>query len=151
MIYTDLQVRQAIESVVQANAPNAVIYPWWVLGANPGMWAAMLKSPNDGGRVHGYVFTRIGDVGREVGMRCVEHTWTYDLWGFHHYSTGNKTSNTDLDFIAELDAISAAFDAVGNLPPQLKRREPLNWTVDLNVYGGELLHFANTNVTLIAC
>lgn len=151
MTYTDQQVREAIEAVVQAAAPNAVIYNWWILGANPGMWAAMLKSPSDGGRVHGYVFTRVGDVGREVGMRCVEHTWTYDLWGFHHYATGNKTANTDFDFITELDAIAAGFDNVAALPAQLKRREPLNWDVDLNVYGGELLHFARTNVTLIAC
>lgn len=151
MIYTDAQVRTAIEAVIVAAAPLAVVYPWWVLGADSAIWAGVLKSSSDGNRVHGYVLTRSRNVGVERGLRCVERTWSYDVWGFHHYSTGNRTANSDLDFNAELDAIALAFDDVASLPAQLKRRDPLEWQVDLNVYGGELLHFAVGQLTLEAC
>lgn len=151
MLYTDQDVRNAILSVLQPAVPLAVVYPWWALGANSNLWPGLLESAADGGRIHGYVFTRISTTSRETTMRCVEHTWTYDLWGFHHYSTGSSTSNSDLDFVAELDAINAAFDDAGSLPAPLKRRTPLSWNIDLQVYGGQLLHFGYANLSLIAC
>jgi hypothetical protein len=151
MTYTDAQVRTAIETVIQTAAPLAVVYPWWVLGAKQDIWPGLVRSASDGNRAHGYVFTRSRDEGIEKAMRCVDHLWTYDLMGFHYYSTGTKAANTDLTFNAELDAIAAAFDDVASLPAALKRRQPLQWNVDLNVYGGELLHFAVGSLTIEAC
>lgn len=84
-------------------------------------------------------------------MRCVRHDWIYDIWAFHHYSTGTSSGNSDFAFHAELDAISAAFDDVASLHAALKRRQPITWRVDLQVYGGELMHFAVGQLQLEAC
>lgn len=151
MTYTDAQVRTAIEGVIQTAAPLAVVYPWWVLGTKPDMWPGSLRASADGNRVHAYVFTRSRDEGVEKAMRCVDRLWTYDLWAFHYYSTGTKTANSDLTFNAELNAVAAAFDDVATLTAALKRRQPLQWNIDLNVYGGELLHFAVGSLTIEAC
>jgi hypothetical protein len=151
MIYSDNEVRNAILSIIQGAAPLAIVYPWWALGANTMLWPGMLQSPNDGNRIHGYVFTRIETRSKETAMRCVEKTWVYSIWGFHHYSTGTSSSNTDLDFVAEIDAINDAFNDIGNLPAPLKRRNPLDWGLDLHIYGGELLHMGYTQLQMIAC
>jgi len=149
--YTDAQIRTAVESVITTAAPLAVVFPWWALGIKQDMWPGSLRSASDSNRVHGYVITRTADEGREVAMRCVERTWSYDVWGLHYHATGNKTANSDLSFNLELDAITAAFDDVATLPAALKRRSPIRWTIDLNVYGGELLHFAVGQITIDPC
>ena len=149
--YTDAQIRTAIEGVITTAAPLAVVFPWWALGVKQDMWPGMLRSSADSNRVHGYVITRTSDEGREVAMRCVERTWSYDIWGLHYYQTGTKASNSDLTFQAELDAITTAFDDVANLTAALKRRSPIRWTIDLNIYGGELMHFAVGQITIDPC
>ena len=151
MTYTESDVRSAIESLIQTAAPNAVVFPWWVLGYQRDVWPGLLRSDADGGKVHGYVITRSMSDGTETGMRCVRRYWSYEIWGFHYYATGNKTSNTDLTFNAEFDAITTAFDDVSTLAASLQRRQPPKWNVDLGVYGGELLHFAVGTITIEAC
>lgn len=151
MTYTDAQVRAQIASVISAAASSAVVFPWWVLGVKQDMWPGMLRSSSDSNRVHAYVFTRSADQATEESMRCVRHDWIYDLWAFHYYSTGTSASNSDFTFNAELDAISAAFDDVSSLHAALKRRQPITWRVDLQVYGGELMHFAVGQLRIEAC
>lgn len=151
MTYTDAQVRTAIAGVIQTAASSAVVYPWWVLGVKQDMWPGILRSSSDSNRVHAYVFTRSDNTGIEKGMRCVERIWTYDIWGFHYYLTGTSSSNSDLTFNAELNAICDAFDDVSTIADALKRRQPPRFTIDLNVYGGELLHFAVGQLTIEAC
>ena len=105
--YTDQQIRSEIETVIKTAAPLAIVYPWWVLGVRQDMWPALLRSSSDGDRVHGYVITRAKDDGREKSMRCVVRNWTYDIYAAHYYATGNKTTNTDLTFNAEIDLITS--------------------------------------------
>lgn len=149
--YTDNQIRTAIEGVITTAAPLAVVYPWWVLGVKQDMWPGLMRSSADSDRVHGYVITRAQDAGVEKAMRCVERKWSYDIWALHYYQTGTRAGNSDLTFNAELDAISAALDDVSTLDAALKRRSPINWMIDLNVYGGELLHFAVGSITIDPC
>ena len=151
MTYTDEQIRTDIESVITTAAPLAVVYPWWVLGLKEDMWVAAMRSPLDNDRVHAYTFTRTRSDGMEKSMRCVERQWSYDIWALHYYSTGKKTANTDLLFNAELDAITEAFDNVSGLPIRLQRRQPLQWSQDLGIYGGEMLHFAIGLLTVEVC
>lgn len=149
--YSDEDIRTAIAGVITTAAPLAVVFPWWVLGVKQDMWPGMLRSSQDSDRVHGYVITRTADEGREVAMRCVERAWSYDIWAIHYYQTGTSAANTDLTFNEELDTITAAFDNVASLANALKRRSPIRWTIDLNVYGGELLHFAVGQITFDPC
>lgn len=149
--YSDQQIRTALEGIITTAAPLAVVYPWWVLGVKQDMWPGLMRSSLDSDRVHGYVITRAQDEGVEKAMRCVNRSWSYDIWALHYYQTGNRTANSDLTFNTELDLITSALDDIATVPNELKRRQPIRWTIDLNVYGGELLHFAVGSITIDPC
>jgi len=139
--YTESQIRTAIETVLNANTTNAVVFPWWVLGDDPNMWPGILK--NADGNVHGYVITRQEMAGERKNPQCVTRSFTYAIWGFYYYTTGNRMANTDLTFNAELDAICNAFIIASTLPPELQRvEEELDFRIDLDIFGGQLLHYA---------
>ncbi len=145
-LYTESQIRTAIETVLTANTTNAVIFPWWVLGHDSTRWPALLKNASD--QVHGYVITREQTEGFRKNPQCVERTFQYAIWGFHFYDTGTRVSNTDLTFNAELDAINNAFVIASSLPAGLERAEPPQFRIDLDVFGGELLHYAVGRLTV---
>src|SRR5262252_1195894 len=141
--YTESQIRTAIETVINANTTNAVVFPWWVLGDNPDLWPAILKSAGDGDKVHGYVITRQETAGDRKNAQCVTRNFSYAIWGFHWYDTGTRTSNTDLTFNGELDAICNALVIAASRPAELQLiSEELDFRVDLDVFGGQLLHYA---------
>jgi len=145
--YTETQIRAAIETVINANTTGAVVFPWWVLGDDPNMWPGLLRSAADGDRVHGYVITRRRIDATETvfdrkSPQCADTDLDYAIWGFHFYDTGNRTANTDLTFNAELDAIRNAFTVLNTLPAELQRAGMPQFDVDLDIFGGELLHYA---------
>src|SRR5215510_10256676 len=144
--FTEAQIRAALRTVIANAAPNAVIFPWWVLGHDPNQWPGVLKpsSGPDVNKVHGYVFTRTLTEAERRNSQCVRRVFTYDIWGFYFYDeTSNNSSSSDVRFNAELDAINDSFIAPATLSPELQRvmQEP-QFSVDLEVFGGELLHFA---------
>jgi hypothetical protein len=143
--FTEAQIRAALETIIKAAAPNAVVYPWWVLGHDQNMWPGLLRpsSGPDANKVHGYVITRTQTDGKRENQQCVERQFSYTVWGFHFYETGDRTANSDLAFNAELDAIADSFIVVSSLPPELRwiDSEP-SFRVDLDVFGAQLLHYA---------
>src|SRR5262245_9465514 len=147
-VFTELQIRDAIKTVLAAAAPNAVIFPWWVLGHDPNQWPGVLKpsSGPDAKMVHGYIVTRVNSEGIRRNSQCVRRIFTYAIWGFRYYdATSTNASSSDVVFNAELDAISQAFVIASSLPLELRRvredGEP-QFKLDLAVLGGELLHYA---------
>jgi hypothetical protein len=143
-LFTEAQIRTAIETVLTANAPNAVVFPWWVLGHDQNMWPGLLKpaSGPDVDKVHGYVITREQTDGERKNPQCVTRDFSYAIWGFRFYETGTMSANSDLSFNAELDAICNAFVIGSSLPLELGRAEPPQFRIDLDLFGGELLHYA---------
>jgi len=144
--FTEAQIRAAIRTVIVAQAPNAVVFPWWVLGHDPNQWPGVLKpsSGPDANKVHGYVFTRTQTEGERKNAECVRRDFTYDVWGFYFYDeTSTNTDSSDVRFNAELDAIANAFTVAATLPLELRRvQEEPQFRLDLAVFGGELLHYA---------
>jgi hypothetical protein len=145
--YTDAQIRTAILSVLASAAPNAVIFPWWALGHDPAMWPGILKpsSGPDANKVHGYVLTRTNSEGERRNSECVKRLFNYSIWGFYFYDeTSTNANNSDARFNAELDAITNAFIIAASLPAELRRvQEEPQFRVDVDSFGGELLHFAS--------
>lgn len=144
--YTESQIRAAIAQVITAAARNAVVFPWWSLGEDSNDWPGQLKPEggDDAGKVHGYVITRTSTEGERKNPQCVTRLFSYDVWGFHFYDSESKSaSNSDLTFNAELDAICNAFITAENLPAELQRvSEEPSFRLDLDIFGGELLHYA---------
>src|SRR5262245_51630521 len=111
-VYTEAQIRAAIRTVLAAQAPNAVIFPWWVLGYDPNTWPGVLKpsSGPDANKVHGYVFTRTNTEGERRNSQCVRRQFSYDIWGFYFYDElSTNSTSSDVRFNAEIDAINDAF------------------------------------------
>lgn len=151
MTYTDEQNRVAIAAVIEAAAPLAVVFPFWVFGFEAeDKWPGFLRSPDDLNsdgkkRVHGYVVTRRNSAGVDSGLCGVKRRAEYLIFGVHYYLTGDSNSRSEDLFGTEIDAITAALDdrlALATVHPELARREPVSWTFNLKSYGGEMVHIA---------
>jgi hypothetical protein len=154
--YTEAEMREAIEGeIVAATTQNsvqlAVVFPWWVLGDNEDQWPGKLVSPGDGNRVHGYVITRYQTVAERVNPGCVRRFFAYQIRGMRFYETGNRTANSDLIYNAELDAICARFANKNTLPKAINRITAdgeLRFSLDLKIFGGQLLHRSVGQITI---
>src|SRR5262245_22810376 len=152
--YTEAQMREAIEGEIQAAAPLAVVFPRWALGGDERQWPGKLVSPADGDRVHGYVITRRRTFGERVNPTCVRRFFTYQIRGLRFYETGDRTANSDLAYNAELDTIYARFANKLSLPKSINRVAEggeLDFRVDLDLYGGQLLHRSLGEITFEQC
>lgn len=149
--FTEAQMRTALETVIATAAPKAVVFPWWALGHDQNEWPGMLKPATglDAGKVHGYVITRTNTEGERKNPQCVTRLFAYDIWGFHFNETGTRVTNTDQTFSAELDAITSAFINAATLPEAVRQvEEELSFRIDLDIFGGELLHYATGRLVL---
>lgn len=149
--YTESQIRTAIASVITTAAPNAIVFPWFVLGHDQNEWPGLLISAADGNKPHGYVITRTQTEGERKNPQCVTRTFSYDIWAFHWYDDASTSAaNSDLAFNTELDAICNAFINATTLPAELQRvEEELSFRVDLDIFGGELLHYATGRLVVV--
>lgn len=146
---SDHEIRTAIAGVVETAAPNAIVFSWWVLGFDVGQWAGLLASADDSNRSHGWVITRKAILREEGPNGVTDRTATYAVWGFHYYTTGNETANTEDVFQAEVDAVADAL--VANAVTGV-RLEPVQFpTIDLGKFGEELLHFARGELVVKWC
>lgn len=149
--YTESQIRTAIASVITAAATSAVVFPWWVLGHDQNAWPGLLISAADGSKTHGYVITRTVTEGERKNPQCVTRTFSYDIWAFHWYDdSSTSAANSDLAFNAELNAICDAFINAATLPVELQRvEEEPSFRIDLDIFGGELLHYATGRLVVV--
>jgi len=149
--YTETQIRAAIAGVITTAAPNAVVFPWWVLGHDSNTWPGVLISSADGNKPHGYVITRTNTEGERKNPQCVTRSLTYDIWAFRYYDEGSTSAaNSDLVFNTELDAICNAFINAATLPGELQRvEEEPSFRMDLDIFGGELLHYATGRLVIV--
>jgi len=150
--YTEAQIRAAIKTVITTNAPNAVVFAFWVLGHDPNEWPGVLRPPSgvDVDKVHGYIITRTQTDAVRKNPQCVTRTFIYDIWAFYRYDEAStNTTSSDITFNAELDAISQAFVVASTLPAELQRvTEEPEFRIDLDMFGGELLHHAIGRLTV---
>lgn len=154
MAFTEAQMREAIEAEIVAAAPLAVVYSWWYLGGDENQWPAKLVSAADSDRVHGYVITRRRTFAEREQPNCVRRFFTYQIRGLRFYESGTRAANSDLTYNAELDAICARFANRTTLPRAINRITEggeLDFRIDLNWLGGELLHLSLGEITIEQC
>jgi hypothetical protein len=158
---TDAQIRAALKSVITTAAPLAVVFDWWVLGAEEDQWAGLLRSSLDasGGRnrVHGYVITRSGSDPNEsragrTRRDQVRRSQQYTILALHYYDPASMTvTNSDAAFNLEIDAISDALDDLTTVSAHLAKAEPIQWAINLKSYNGELVHIARGVISIPTC
>lgn len=154
MAFTEAQMRAAIETEIIAAAPLSVVWSYWALGGDESQWPGKLVSAADGDRVHGYVITRRRTFADREQPNCVRRFFTYQIRGLRYYETGTRAANSDLTYNAELDAICARFANRTTLPKAINRIAEdgeLDFRIDLDIYGGELLHRSIGEITIEQC
>jgi hypothetical protein len=153
--FTEAQMREAIEGEIKTAAPLAVVFPFWALGWDERQWPGLLNSPSDSNRVHGYVITRRRTYAEREQPNCVRRFFTYQIRGLRWYDdAGTRAANSDLIYNAELDTICARFANRTTLPRSINRiaeNSELDFTVDLNLFGAQLLHRAVGSITIEQC
>lgn len=152
MTPNDKQIRTSIAALIQVAVPLSIVFPRWILGYDPAEWPALLRSPSDGNRAHGWIVTQRNDDGTVKGQRCIDRDYTYAVWGFHYYDTGNDALNSEDLFSAEREAVVATLDKdLAPLLPQLSVRTPVSFQYDLFPFGGELMHVAQGRLVVRPC
>jgi hypothetical protein len=154
LTFTEAQMRADLEGEIKLAAPLAVVFDWWALGGDERQWPGKLVSPNDQDRVHGYVITPRRTYSVRENPNCVRQFFTYQIRGLHWYETGKRDANSDLTHVAELIAISQRFANKSNLPKSIRRiaeDSELDFRIELDIYGGQLLHKSLGEITIEQC
>lgn len=146
-------MREAIEGEIKAAAPKAIVYPWWALGGTESAWPGKLVSPADDNLVHGYVITPSRTYSERENPNCVRQFFTYEVRGLRWYDdAGTRAANSDLDYTAELIAICQRFANKSSLPQSIRRIvNEWDFRINLNLYGGQLLHRSIGSITIEQC
>jgi hypothetical protein len=153
--FTEDEMREDLEGVIQTAAPLAVVFPWFALGGDEQTWPGKLVSVKDQNRVHGYVITPTRTYSIRQNPNCLRQFFGYRISGLHWYETGKRTSNSDLIHAAEIRAICQQFANKNDLPKSIRRivsegRE-LDFQINLKQYGGRLLHRSGGEITIEQC
>lgn len=122
MIPTDLEIKTAIRSIIQAADPTAVVYRKFVLDLLTGENPNLLRSSSDGNRVHGWMIGRGQQANKRHGKPRfaddqdatsyrIDSSINYNIWFFYEYVHGDEDANTDSTrkFEVALDAVIEAF------------------------------------------
>lgn len=146
---TDEQIRAFLAGRLQTAAPNAVVWPRWVLGYNPAEWLGVMR-PSNADQAHGWLVTRRRQTVERKGVNQAEYERTYAIWGFRSFLTGNNTANSEQDFSAEVDAVEAALlpGSRFTINTTTVRVQSVQFTSDLQEFSGELTHFVRGELTL---
>jgi hypothetical protein len=153
--FTEAQMRADLEGEIKLAAPLAVVFPWWALGGDERTWPGKLVSPADNNLVHGYVITPNRTYSVRENPNCLRQFFTYEIRGLRWYDdAGTRAANSDLAYTAELTAICQRFANKPNLPRSIMRIAEggeLDFRINLNLYGGQLLHRSIGQITIEQC
>lgn len=123
MVPSDLVIRTAIQTIIQAADPLAVVRRKIILGVIAGENPNLLRSSGDGDRIHGWMIgrgrqenkrqgnPRFADASIQTSYR-IDSLVHYRLWFLHYYQHGDDgvadTDSTEL-FDRRLDDVIEAF------------------------------------------
>lgn len=89
---------------------------------------------------------------KRINPNCITQFFTYEIRGLRWYDDkGNREANSDLAYTAELVAICRRFENKSNLPKSIRRiaeGSELDFRLNLNLYGGLLLHRSVGQITI---
>jgi hypothetical protein len=148
----DKDIRMALAAQIEIAAPLAIVWPRWVLGADPADWAGVMRSENDGGKVHGYSMSRrssssVGEMSAHVSTES-----RYVVVAVHYYLVGDDATNSEDIFKAEIDAIRAQLALHDPSALAVSNHNELQVTVEgIQQAGAEKLHWAWLELTVMSC
>ena len=149
---SDKDIREAIAAQIQIAAPLAIVWPRWVLGHDPGDWPAVMRSPADGGKVHGWCLTRryvpvTGEMSNHVSTKP-----KYYLSAVHYFLIGTNGDNSEDRFQAEIDAVIQQFAKHETSAEIIANHEEIQIElIGLQNSGAEYVHWALAGLTLEIC
>ncbi len=104
------EIQTAIADIIATAAPNAIVKPRDILGKlAAGDWEMLRSAEGDGARIHGWIVTKTADTLKANRQNYAEYSPRYTVWAFLQYATGDNTTNSEKEFLDELDAVRDAF------------------------------------------
>ena len=149
---SDKDIREAIAAQIQIAAPLAIVWNRWVLGHDPGDWPAVMRSPNDANRVHGWCLTRriipvTGEMSNHVSTKP-----KYYISAVHYHEIGTDADNSEDRFQAEIDAVIQQFAKHDHAAEIIANHEEMQIElIGLQNSGAEYVHWALAGLTLEIC
>jgi hypothetical protein len=149
---SEQSIRDAIAAQVKIAAPLAVVWNHWVLGSEPTEWQAVMRSPDDANRVHGWCVTRrIVPVTAEMSEH-ISTKPTYILSGVHYFFHGSNADNSENLWQAEIDAVIQQFAKHDTAAAVIANHEELQVRmIGHQNSGAEKIHWTYGELTLEIC
>jgi hypothetical protein len=107
---------------IRAVTTNSVVIHWNILDEIRKGNYAMLQSPEDANRIHGWIIAQTGDPLARQYQGFAEYDAKFVLVQVYEYRTGNNTSNSEMEFQAERELVKRELSR--DLPAPLDSIEP---------------------------
>lgn len=140
---TPKEVREAIANLLRPKFPEALILPRQVVAIGDGELPTILKSPNDSGRVNGWVISRVRRESTSPGSGVLETTWRFAVNHYYQFEIGNNASNSEdrVDEIYETAAQALADSPHLELDEMfVLGHSELNFDFEIKAFGNTVLH-----------
>jgi len=105
------EIQVAIADAIRAATTGAVVIPRNILGELINGNYAMLQSPTDGNRIHGWFVSQSADVMSRAFQGYAEYDAQFLVWQIYEYQTGNDSDNSEKRFAAERELVKVALSA----------------------------------------
>jgi len=149
-VASSYEIQAAIAAIIATAAPAAIVKPRDILGKlAAGDWEMLRSAEADGARIHGWIVTKTADTLKANYQNYAEYSPRYTVWAFLQYATGSDTTNSEKEFLDELDDVRDAFlqplsdPLTFALPPSFDDIRPAS-----EGPGGKLIHTARGMIVL---
>jgi hypothetical protein len=147
---SEREIGEAIAAQIKIAAPLAVVWRRDMLGQNAATdWNAIMRSPDDENRIHGWMVKRVGMPTTEEMSNHISAEPRYQILGSHYHYIGTDDDNSYDKFNAEINAIVTQF---GLNDPSLPAHGQVQFQlIQMFNSGAELIHFAAGELVLYIC
>lgn len=147
----DKQIRDKIAGLIAAEYEDAKVYGWNALSHQLGDWPGLFRT-DDG--THGWIIKRAQTATEWKSIGRDRRKWTYDIWGFYGFESGQASDNSDNEFAEICDTVYEAIKAEPRLDFEgtVEMHELLQFAAITTINTGEeTLHFVRGRLTVHLC
>lgn len=143
---TEKQMREAIKTAIEAVAPTCIAISRDAVDWANRKWINWLNSPNDSGKLHGYLITWDGGQSDQTYLHDYESAFT--ILGAYAWRFGSDASNSYDEFAAEIEAILTYLVSAATRPAAISGLN--GWTARIYISDevGKNIHLAEIRLTV---
>lgn len=143
---TEKQMREALKTAIETVAPTSIAISRDAVDWSNRKWINWLNSPNDGGRLHGYLITWDGGQSDRTYLHDYEAPFT--ILGAYAWRFGNDGSNSYDEFAAEIEAILTYLVTPATRPSEISGLNGWSARVYISDDVGKNIHLAEIRLSV---